>query len=450
VSPTQALNIFRRSVALGAIQPPTGSYERLWTPLITLWYLIWQWLQPKHTLEKVVIDARRGGADGLCPRAKPLSKGLKSKATTAYSDARQRLSLEWVRQCFGKLVAVLLTLGNWRSQDLPIELLDGSTKRLRPHGDIGQHFPAHRTRRKKAYWCVARVLVSFCAATGIATAALIASIHVSEQALAVQAILEAAKRTLYIGDRNFGVWRVVRAAVQGGGQALVRLTQARTRRLLGRKRLPAFLDLAVVWSPSPHDQIDQGLSKESVPGRLIIIKAHQHGHRPQTLYLFTTLTDVQAYPPQRLLELYGWRWQVELNFRTVKSTMHMDQSEVKSADMARKEFYAGLMAYNLVRGLMAAAAEESGCRPLELSFTKVQGLLAAVITELFMTCMSAPDRSSRYEWLLAEASDAKLPKHRKPRQNEPRAQYYKPQVFPTIKGSRDQARQSLQKSLSKN
>jgi hypothetical protein len=436
-------------VALGDLRAPAGSYERLWVPLIILWYLIWQWLQPKHTLEAVVTDARRGGADRLCANGKPLSGGIRSKATTAYSDARQRLPLDWVRQCFTKLVTALLTLGDWRSQDLPTELLDGSTKRLRPHGDIAQQFPPHRTRRKKVYWCVARVLVSFCAATGIATAARIASIHVSEQALGVQLMLEAAKRVLYIGDRNFGVWRVVRAAVQGGGQALMRLTQVRARRLLGRKHLPAFLDLAVVWSASTHDQIDPGLRKESVEGRLIIIRAHQRGYRPQTLYLFTTLTNLQAYPPKRLLELYGWRWQAELNFRTVKSTMQMDQSEAKSADMVCKEFYAGLMAYNLVRGLMAAAAAESGCRPVELSFTKVHVLLAVTLTELFMARMSGPARNHRLLWLLAEASAAKLPRRRKPRQNEPRAQYYQPQVFPKIKGSRDEARKALEKSISK-
>ena len=447
--PTQALKVFCRAVALGGIQAPAGSYERLWTPLIALWYFIWQWLQPKHTLEAVVIDARRGGADRLCAKAKPLSKGLQSKATTAYSDARQRLPLEWVEQCFSKIAAALLPLGNWRSQDLPVELLDGSTKRLRPHGDISQQFPAHRTRRKKSYWCVARVLVSFCAATGIATAARLASIHVSEQALAVQLILQAAKRLLYIGDRNFGVWRVVRAAVQGGGHALVRLTQVRARALLGTKHLPAFLDLAVLWSPSSHDQLDPGLRKEPVSGRLLIIKTHRRGFRPQTLYLFTTLTDVHAYPPQRLLELYGWRWQVELNFRTVKSTMEMDQSEAKSADMVCKEFYAGLMAYNMVRGLMAAAAQASGCRPVELSFTKAHGLLASVLTELFMAWMSGSARNNRLLWLLAEAAAAKLPRRRKPRQNEPRAQYYEPQVFPKIKGTRDEARDALKKSLSK-
>jgi len=436
-------------VALQGLPPPGDGYERLWVPLVTLWYFVWQWLQPRHTLESVVIDARRGGADRLCAQDKRLSKGIRSRATTSFSNARQRLSLEWMRQCFRQLAATLVTRGPWRSRDLPIELLDGSTKRLRPHGNIGQEFPAHRTRRKKAYWCVARVLISFCAATGIATAAQIASIHLSEQALAVTLMLEAAKRVLYIGDRNFGIWRVVRAAVQSGGQALVRLTEVRARRLLGRKRLPDFLDQAVDWSASSHDQIDAGLIRERVSGRLIIIRAHRRGYRPQTLYLFTTLTDVQAYPAKRLLELYGWRWQAELNFRTVKSTMQMDQSEVKSAEMVRKEFFAGLMAYNLVRALMAAAAEQSGCRPIELSFTRVHILLASVLTELFLGWMSAPARHERLGWLLTEASAAKLPRRRQPRPSEPRAQYYEPQVFPKMKGSRDEARHALKNSLSK-
>lgn len=434
---------------MAGIRSPDGLYDRLWTPVITLWYLIWQWLQDDHTLEKVVTDARRGGADCLCVKNKLLSKGLKSKATTSYSNARQRLPSEWVIECFGKLAEVLLNLGSWRHRDLPAELLDGSTKRLRPHGTIPQEFPAHRTRRKKAYWCLARVVASFCAATGIATAARIAAIHTSEQALAVQLILERAQRMLYIGDRNFGVWRVVRAAVQGGGHALVRLTQVRARRLLGKKRLPAFVDQLVVWSPTSHDQVDPGLLKQPVPGRLVILKAHRRGFRPQTLYLFSTLTDVETYPPQKLLEIYGWRWQVELDFRTLKASMEMAQSEAKSPQMVIKEFYAGLMAYNLVRALMALAAQQAGCSPAELSFSKVHGLLASVLAELFMLYMSAAACRSRLEWLLQEAATAKLPRRRKPRQNEPRAQFYRPQVFPKIKGTRQEAREALKNATRK-
>jgi len=427
------------------LRPPPG-YRRLWTAPLTLWYLIWQRLQAA-TLDQVVRDARRGGADRLSPKHKPLSRGLRSPANTAYCDARQRLPLDWVQRAFAKLSGALVRSTPSLFPALPIELLDGSTQRLRPYGDIPADFPPHRTRRKRSYWCGARLVVSFCAHTGLATAARIGSLRLSEQVLAVQMLLEAVKPCLYIGDRNFGVWRVARAALQGGGQVLVRLTAVRAGRLLGRKVLPALLDQPVRWSPTRHDQVDPGLVAAPVPGRLIGIRAHRRGFRSTTLWLFTTLTDLQAYPPERLLELYGWRWRVELNFRTIKSTLQMDQSQAKSAPMVRKEFYAGLMGYNLVRGFMAAAAAESGCQPTDLSFSKVHQLLAAVLKELFMTWMSAPARDRRLLWLLAEAASAKLPSRRRPREPDPRAQYYRPQVFPKINTSRTELRQKLKNAL---
>lgn len=449
MAPAQVRNLFHQLASLAAIVGPPDHYQRLWTPLVTLWYFIWQWLQPQHTLQAVVTDARRGGADRLCRKNKRLSQRIRSRATTAYSDARQRLPLPWLRECFVKLAQQLRSLGGRPDPELRAELLDGSTKRFRPHGEIAKEFPPHRTRRRNAYWCLGRVLISFCARTGVAMQAGISSLHLSEQAMAVQLMLQAAQRVLYIADRNFGVWRVVRAASQSGGHALVRLTQVRARRLFGKKRLPGFLDLALQWIPTSHDQVDPGLSKKPVHGRLICLKASRPGFRPQTLYLFTTLTDVQAYPCQLLLQMYGWRWQAELNFRTVKATMDMDQSEAKSADMARKEFYAGLMAYNLVRGLMTAAAGQAGCSPNELSFAKVRLLLASVIVELWMGSMARSPRDQRLLWLLTEASAARLPRRAKPRENEPRAQYYEPQVFPKMKGSRVEARRALRKSLHK-
>ena len=413
---------------------------------MTLWYLIWQWLQPQHTLQAVVADARRGGADSLTPKDRPLSECINSPATTAYSDARARLPLPWVCQAFTHLTSALLALHRQlQPKDLPVQLIDGSTKRLRPYGDIPKNFKPHRTRSRQAYWCLARIVATFCAQTGIATAARIACYTVSEQALAVQLFLQSTTPTLYIGDRNFGVWRVVRAAVQGGGHALMRLTAVRARRLLGQKALPNSLDLPLTWSATQHDQVDAGLRKAPVRGRLLIVRTHRRGYRPQTLCLFSTLTDVKAYPPERLLELYGWRWRAELNWRTVKSTLQMDQSECKSADMVRKEFYAGLMAYNLVRALMATAAAQSGCTAAELSFSKSHLLLAAVLKELFLASISVAERNRRLAWLLAETATAKLPRRRKPRPDEPRAQHHRPAVYPKLRCSRAQARQALQK-----
>src|SRR6185295_6262249 len=64
-------------------------YERAFTPLITLWYLVFQRLCDNHHLSHVPEDALAGGADRLSPHGKPLSQQLRSEATTSFSDARQ-------------------------------------------------------------------------------------------------------------------------------------------------------------------------------------------------------------------------------------------------------------------------------------------------------------------------------------------------------------------------
>ncbi len=329
-----------------------------------------------------------------------------------------------------------------------MQLWDGSTLRMRPLGDIPKKFPPHRTRRKKSYWCVARVVVGFCATTGLAMAARMASLHLSEQALAVALILDSSP-ALHLGDRNFGVWRLARAAVQSGGQALFRLTGARANKLAAGRRLKRGLDLAVEWVPSAHDQVDRGLKKQGVAGRLVVVRAQRRGYRTETLFLFTTLTDSVTYPPQRLLELYGLRWQVELNFRTVKATMDLAQLNVKSADLAQKEFYAGLMAYNLVRGLMGVAARSAGCRLDQLSFAAARTQLAATLGILWMSCLSASLREEQWQHLVQEVGRARLPRRKKPRPSEPRQQCYPPRVFLPLRTSRAQARKQLKKQHAK-
>ena len=450
----QLLQLFQQLLALQTLEVTPEAlgrrfYRRAWCPRLTLWYLIWQRLAPTHTLQAVVNDARRGGADALRPGGQSLSTQLRSQATAAYAKARGRLPLAWVQACFLRLAQALATEGKMPPPDhLPVRLLDGSTVRLRPLGKLPQTFPPHRTRRKKSYWCVARVVVSFCAETGVAVGALLSSLHVSEQALAVQLLLQAAARALYVGDRNFGVWRVVRASVQAGGHSLVRLTGQRARCLAAGRRLRPGLELAVQWAPSARDQVDEGLRKEAVSGRLVVARVQRRGFRSQLLLLFTTLPAADYALPQ-LLELYGRRWQVELHFRTLKATLGLAQLEVKSADLAHKEFYAGLMAYNLVRGLLRLAAQAAGGSAATLSFAAARTQLVSVLGTLWLGWMPAQRRGEQLDWLCQEVARARLPRRRQARPPQPRAQWYEPQVFPPMRGTRPQMLQRLKKAQMK-
>ncbi len=66
-----------------------------------------------------------------------------------------------------------------------------------------------------------------------------------------------------------------------------------------------------------------------------------------------------------------WRhygWQIEVDIRSIKATMPMDVLRCKTPEMVRKEIWAHLLAYNLLRTAMAVAAAESGIEPRQVSF----------------------------------------------------------------------------------
>src|SRR5229473_1544797 len=268
-------------------------YDRLFTPLVTLWYLLFQRLHHDHSLDAALADAQAGGADRLNRR---LSRGLVSCSTASYSDARQRLPGEFLVEALrlqGRKLTRLSPTALW--QGLVVALLDGSTVRLRPDRNIPKEFPPHGNQHPNGtYWCLMRVVVSFCGFTGAALDCTLGSTHLSEQALGGEIILRALGRCLFIGDRNFGVFRLVQAARAKQHHVLLRLTDVRAAKLLGHAlRLG---DHALTWKPTRHDQVQPGLSKDPLAGRLMVVQLQRSGFRAQRLCLFTTLDDVAQYP----------------------------------------------------------------------------------------------------------------------------------------------------------
>ncbi len=70
------------------------------------------------------------------------------------------------------------------------------------------------------------------------------------------------------------------------------------------------------------------------------------------------------------MALYGQRLRVEIDYRHVKTTLEMEQFEVKTSDMFRKELAAGLLTYNLICALMVKAAQIGHLLPSQLSFAR--------------------------------------------------------------------------------
>jgi hypothetical protein len=431
----------RALLQLPALQGLTF-YDRLFTPLVSLWLLLFQRLNADHSLDAALIHARAGGADSLNPG---LASRLRSTSTAAYSDARQRLPWRFlleVLQSLGGRLSGLDPGAAWKGCR-PV-LLDGTTVRLRPYGNIPRQFPPHRNQQPGAgYWCLMRVVVGFCASSGAALDCALGSLHLSEQALACELILRATAGCLFIGDRNFGIFLIAQAA-RAKHHVLLRLTAGRAVRLLGRALRPG--DHAASWTATAQTQRQPGLSAQPIPGRLLVARLKRPGFRSLQLCLFTTLLDRTEYPLEELVQRYGWRWQVELNLRDIKTQLESAQLETRSADMARKEWLASLLAYNLVRAAMLCAARHTRSQPLNLSFCACRRRLEDWLKDFGATKKRA---FANWKQLLAQLSHCRLPKRRKARPNEPRAQRHLRLAFPPLRGSRAAARRMLKKNRPK-
>jgi hypothetical protein len=84
--------------------------------------------------------------------------------------------------------------------------------------------------------------------------------------------------------------------------------------------------------------------------------------------LVTTLLDHRKVTKNDLSALYARRWNVELDLRNLKTSMGMDVLSCQTPQMNEKQLWVHLLAYNVMRLLMAQAACSAGVDPRDLSF----------------------------------------------------------------------------------
>jgi hypothetical protein len=411
---------------------------------VTLWYLIFQRLNFDHTLAAVVVDLRSGGANRLGRAGGKLSARVLSPSTSAYSQARQRLPLELLMAALAHLRQGLL---QWvgcapapRKKPGPDQrsrqLLDGSTIAVLRTPLLAAAYPPARNQRGPSDWCLLRIVVGFCARSGAVLSAIEGAVEQSEQTLAWALMDGAAVFTIWIGDRNFGIWSIVAKAVSCGQDVLVRLTRERAAKLCQGRPLRSGEERWVQWTPSCRDKLPPGTKRQRVSGRLIYVRLRLGPKTWIDLWLFTTL-DAQNYPLDRLVKWYGQRWQAELHFRSVKTQMGMAELNVGTPEMARKEFYTGLLAYSLVRAVMWQAGERLEANIKTLSFSQARRVL---LERLRQWGRAARPNTAWSRALLEEVAQHTLPQRSKNRPSEIRRVRRRRLKFPPFRGSRAAAR----------
>ena len=154
------------------------------------------------------------------------------------------------------------------------------------------------------------------------------------------------------------------------------------------------------------------------------------------------MKDPQAVSRTDLTGLYRMRWHGELDLRSLKQTMQMSILRSKGPVVVRKELWAHLLAYNLIRTVMAQAAVRHELEPRQLSFKRALQTLAAFAHVLVARAEELPG--------LAEQIAAALVQHQvgdRPDRYEPRARKRRYDNFKQLQRPRAEAKALLLKGV---
>jgi hypothetical protein len=413
--------------------------DRLYPPAVTLWVFLSQVLDAAHCCRQAVARflAWRVG-HGLAPC---------SADAGAYCKARGRLPE-------GVLARLARDTGRrpqdeapdtWRWHGRTVKVVDGTTVALPDTPANQEQYPQPRSQKPGVGFPLVRLVVLFALATGTALDAAFGPYRgqrTGESALFRRLHDRLEAGDILLADRYYCSYWELALVRERGGDAVCRMHQRRRvdfRR--GRRLGPS--DHVVTWAKPSRPEWLTPEEYARLPAAMAVrelrVWVDRPGYRTRVLVVATTLLDPAAFPWHDAAALYGARWYAELDLRSLKDSLQMGVLRGQTPAMAHKEVWAHLLAYNLIRGLMARAAQEAGLLPWQLSFAGAVQTVVAFAPLAWAASVAAWEP-------IAGRLRAAIREHRvndRPGRCEPRARKRRPQTYPLLTEPRPQARTRL-------
>jgi putative transposase len=411
----------------------------VFTPALTLWAFLSQVVSKGKSCRDALL---RVVALLIALHREPCSLD-----TAAYCRARAKLPTTVIRR---------LTTGagqrmeqqapkEWLWHGRHVKLVDGTTVTLPDTQANQQAFPQFPTQKPGLGFPLMRVV----AILSLATASLLDMAtgpwqgkETGETALLRQLLDGLEPGDILLADCFYCSYWLVAMALARGLDVVFRIHARRDYDFRRGQHLGPG-DHVVQWHKPPRlDWMDKATYEalpETLTVREIRVVVTTPGSRAEELVIATTLIHAADYSKEAIGDLYHERWQVELDIRSIKQSLHMEYLRCKTPDMAEKEMWVHFLAYNLIRKVAAQAASTQGNHPREMSFTASQGAIDSAWNQL--TRASIAERWWQGQHLLRTLGKEKVGD--RPDRYEPRAVKRRPKEYPRLTKPRAQARAEL-------
>jgi DDE family transposase len=342
--------------------------DRVYSPLVTLWMFLGQVLNQDHSCRAAVarlIAHRVAGGQRPC-----------SAETSAYCQARKRLPEEFFAAVARKTGQALdeSAHDHWLWKGRRVLAYDGSTVSMPDTAENQQAYPQPPQQEPGLGFPLARIAAFFSLSCGAVLDLAICSNYGkghSELGMLRKMWELLRPSDIMLADRYMCAWHEIFLLKQRGIDTVTRVHHCRRVDFRCGERL-AKGDHIVEWRRPGRIRSIDWPSLKSLPEQLTIretrVRIHQPGFRCRSMIVVSTLLDADAVTASDLAELCRARWNAELDLRSLKQTMQMDILRCKTPELVRKEIWTHILAYNLIRTIIAQAANKHRIEPRTVSF----------------------------------------------------------------------------------
>ena len=342
--------------------------ERIYSPVIALWMFLGQTLSPDHSCRDAVHRLNAWRVER--------GKTKVDSNTTSYCEARQRLPekvcQELAKRSGKKCQEKAEHRWRWKGRD--VKVADGFTLTMPDTPKNQKEYPQQKAQKKGCGFPIMRCVMLFCLRTGAALDVAMGPYRgkqTGENSLLQLLLGLLLPGDILLADRHYASYGNIQQACQGKYDVVMRAHHKRKIDFRRGFKQGGYDQIVAYHKPKrrPVWMSKREFLKcpDFVLVRHVSYQVKQKGFRPRRIILATTLLDATLTSVDDLAALYCRRWQVELDIRSLKTHMQMDHLRCKSPSMVRKEIYAHMIAYNLIRDLIVMTAIRFDTSPKLLS-----------------------------------------------------------------------------------
>jgi len=289
-------------------------------------------------------------------------------ARSGLCHARGRLPVAVMQTLCAQAVSEAEEVATETWRGLRLLALDGTTVSMPRNRELFERFGAHRARNTTARHPLARFSSLLAVGSSLILDYRFGPFGPGEIVSATPLLATLGCGDLLLADRGFaGGPTFARVYARGADFLMRKNARLIVPRLPVLRRLGREDFVTEIPMNEPARKLDP-----SLPGkvRCRIFRASWRAPSGQRLtqWFVTSLLDPKRFGKRALARLYHKRWRIETSYNEFKTLFHSDVLRRKTPDTVEKEMAAHVLAYQLVRRLIVAAARKHLKKPTEISF----------------------------------------------------------------------------------